>query len=221
MAASEGVPAVEDRSAAALGAVYQLVSRLFEEPDRETYRALASGEVATEMSTLLDAAGLAGERRVPPFRPEDEYDLLCARFNDLFAVGYPDPPVPLYESAYCEDHRWEGINVDLARAYEHFGLEIDDSRREHHDHLVLELEFAGYLARLAALEGGESPRLARRDFLDRHLVPFAEDLADAIGGEVGTGMYDDVVGFLEELVRRDLTELESWSDGSDRERGPR
>lgn len=194
---------------AARGAVYGLLARLFEEPDAETYEKLAAGEVGRHLSDLVAQAGLERDLTVPSLRTEDDRELLGARFNDLFEVGYPEPPVPLYESAYHDEGRWEEINVDLARAYDYFGVSIDDSRREHHDHLVLELEFAGYLARLAAVEDREDVRAARRDFLDRHLVGFADDLASAIEDEVEAGIFDDQVAFLAAFASADLASLEA------------
>ena len=203
---------VVDTENGARGAIYGLLARLFEEPGAELYEALAAGDVGAQLDEWVETAGLETELAVPALETQDDHDLLCARFNDVFEVGYPEPPVPLYESAYHEEGRWDQINVDLARAYDYFGVSIDESRREHHDHLVVELEFVGYLARLAAMEGSEDLLRARRDFLDRHLLAFAEDLEDSIEDEVETGIYDDQVAFLAEFVRADLEALDAAVD---------
>lgn len=202
--ASAGDPVV-DRDAAARGTIYGTLSSFFDEPDENCYAGLQDGSFHDDLSILMDASGL--EVSVPPLATEDDLDLLRARFNDVFAVGYPDPAVPLYESDHVESGDWDDVNLDLARAYDYFGVEVDQSRREHHDHLVLELEFAGYLARLAAATGEDDLRRARRDFLDRHLVPFLESVARETEREVETGVYDEVTSFAAEFAVADRADL--------------
>ncbi|MFB6153830.1 MAG: molecular chaperone TorD family protein, partial [Halodesulfurarchaeum sp.] len=85
-------------------------------------------------------------------------------------------------------------------------------RREHHDHLVVELEFVGYLARLAAVRDDDHVRRARRDLLERHLRPFARNLEDAIDDEVETGIFDAQVRFLRTVIEADLEQLEARLD---------
>lgn len=202
---------VEDREAAARGEIYGLLARLFEEPDDATHEALRSGEIGEQLTELVAHSDL-DDLQVPSLETADDRDLLAARFNDLFEVGYPEPPVPLYESAYVDEGQWDRINVDLARAYDYFGVSMDQEHREHHDHLVLQLEFAGYLARLAAIEAREDPRMARRDFLARHLVDFAADMQAAIEDEVETGIYDELVAFLAAFARADREALAAETD---------
>ena len=201
---------VVDTEAAARGTIYGTLAGLFEEPDETIYEALEDGSMAADLEVLVEHSGLAVA--VPPLVTRDDYELLCARFNDIFEIGLPDPPVPLYESEYADETSWDDINLDLARAYDYFGVSVDESNREHHDHLQLELEFVGYLARLAATIDDDSVRMARRDFLDRHLEPFGENIADAIEDEVETEMYGDLVSFAVSFVEADLAALESQLD---------
>jgi DMSO reductase family type II enzyme chaperone len=196
---------------AARGAVYGLLATLFEEPDADLYDDLRAGRVGSDLRALTERTGLDDRVTAPDLVTDDDHDLLCARFNDLFSVGYPDPPVPLYESAYREEGDWEAVNVDLARVYDYFDVQVDQSTREHHDHLVVELEFAGYLARLAALDDDESVRRARADFLERHLLPAAEAIAEATAAEVETDIYGDLTAFLESFAAADAASL---ADGS-------
>jgi len=201
---------VDDPGAAARGAVYGTLARLFEEPNEDLYQVLDDGSLAADFETLVDRAGLDVD--VPPLETRDDYDLLCARFNDVFAIGYPDPPVPLYESEYVGDGNWSEVNLDLARAYDFFGVAVDDDEREHHDHVQLELEFAGYLARLAAATGDDGSRRARRDFLDRHLATLVEGVADAVDDEAETGVYGEVVAFARSFVAADRDDLTARLD---------
>ncbi|MFB6085857.1 MAG: molecular chaperone TorD family protein [Halodesulfurarchaeum sp.] len=196
---------VEETADLARGTVYGVLASLFEEPPREVAEGLANGTLFAELEAILERTDL--EVEVPAVETDDDYDLLCARFNDLFAVGYPDPVVPLYESEHV-DRSWNDVNLDLARAYDYFDVEIDEDEREHHDYLPLELEFAGYLSRLAAT-GETDARRARADFLDRHLEPFVTSVQQAVESEPETGIYEQVVDFAVRFVRADLTALES------------
>lgn len=206
MATTDSPPMdVDDPTEAARGTVYGTLAALYEEPDETMYRALADGRLSTELERLLDHADL--DVGVPSIVSEDDYELLCARFNDVFEVGYPEPPVPLYESAHRPDGEWDDVNLDLARAYDYFGVSIDESARDHHDHLQLELEFAGYLSRVAATGTGDDVRRARRDFLERHLEPFVTAIAAALEDEVETGVYDEIVDVTESFVSADLADL--------------
>lgn len=201
---------VDDPAAAARGTIYGTLASLFEEPDETTYETLQDGTMAADLDHLVEHAGL--DVAVPTLVTSDEYELLCARFNDVFAIGYPDPPVALYESEYVPEGKWDDVNLDLARAYDFFGVEVDQTDREHHDHLQLELEFAGYLARLAAVTDEDGVRRARRDFLDRHLAAFVAGIANKVEDEVETDIYDDLVAFTNEFVSADLADLESRLD---------
>lgn len=201
---------VVDTEAAARGTVYGTLAGLFEEPDETIYEALDDGSMGADLALLVEHSGLAVS--VPTLVTGDDYELLCARFNDIFEIGNPEPPVALYESEYSGEETWDDINLDLARAYDYFGVSVDESNREHHDHLQLELEFVGYLARLAATTDDDSVRMARRDFLDRHLEPFVQNMAMAIEDEVETGIYDGLVSFAVSFVAADLADLESQLD---------
>ncbi len=120
-----------------------------------------------------------------------------ARYNDIFdsatASTRTGPTarstargrrISLYESSYRPDAAWNDVNLDLARAYDYFGLEIDREARDNHDYLPYELEFASYLARREAAVG-EDAAIARLDFHDRHLGHAAAGVADRLADEPG------------------------------------
>ena len=195
-----------DTTLASRATVYGLLVRLFDEPDERVHEAIDDGSLSTELATLVVRAGL--EIDPPQLEADDDLPTLKARFNDIFEVGVPKPPVPLYESSHRDDVSWHDLNLDLARAYDYYGLDVDDSNREDHDNLRLQLEFASYLARREAI-GDSDARVARRDFLDRHLTVFTQQLRDAIESEPNTGVYGDFVEFLEAFVTAEHRELAS------------
>ena len=204
-----------DHDAAARSALYALLARAFDNPDEEFHAAAADGSLTSEVETYLDRSALSVE--VPALRTDQTHEALCGTYNGLFTLGHAEytdrtdgsldsegPPVPLYESKY-RDASWDDVNQDLARAYDHFGVSVSSDRRDHHDNVRLELEFAAYLARREAA-GEDSAGKARRDFLDRHLDPFAVALAERLD-EVNGGFYADVAAVLEDIVEKDLSDL--------------
>ncbi|WP_066414760.1 molecular chaperone TorD family protein [Halorubrum aethiopicum] len=222
-----------DDDAAARGAIYGILASAFEEPAPARHDDFADGSIDRAVSTLVERSGLDVD--VPDLTVDDDRETLAARYNDLFVVGYSEvidgtdgtienqgPPASLYESSYRSDASWNDVNLDLARAYEHFGCEIGGDERRHHDNLRLELEFAGYLCRLAAAaEDGEADTAdgdgpadrsaayarARIDFHDRHLSVLADGLRDALESEPGTGVYGRLATFLESFVAADVADL--------------
>lgn len=206
-----------DSDAGARGAVYALAARAFTEPDDELYAALADGSFDDEFAELVERTDLDVDP--PDMIVEDDHDTLAARYNDLFVVGYSEvidgtdgtidsqgPPVSLYESAYRSEVSWNDVNLDLARAYEFFGVEIDQDDRKHHDHVRLELEFVGYLCRVAAVVDDDAER-ARLDFHDRHLTVLLSGLAEALESEPGTSIYGRLAGFLDAFASADVDDL--------------
>jgi DMSO reductase family type II enzyme chaperone len=212
-----------DHDAAARSVLYSLLCRAFDNPDSTLHAGAVDGTLATEIETYLDRSSLAVS--APDITTEQTHEELSGTYNRLFTLGHAEytdrtdgsmesdgPPVPLYESKY-RDAAWEDVNQDLARAYDHFGVSISGEERDHHDNLRLELEFAAYLARREALGDAAAGR-ARRDFLDRHLEPFAAALEERLE-DVEGGFYADLAGLLADVVESDLAALRDTYGGSD------
>lgn len=214
-----------DTEAGARGAVYALTARLFTAPNDELYRPLSDGTITEECAAALDQTGL--DVSPPDLTVGESREQLSARYNDLFVVGYSEvvdrtdgtvenygPPVSLYESDYRSDVSWNDVNLDLARAYEYFGCQVDREIRRNHDHLRLQLEFAGYLCRLVAL-GDSDVAAARLDFHDRHLRVIVTGISDALASEPGTGLYGRLADFLDRFTEADVDDLAARRDGGE------
>jgi DMSO reductase family type II enzyme chaperone len=213
-----------DPDAGARGTVYAVLSSAFDHPDGELYDALAGGDLRDRLAELLDRTPL--DVSADDVTTDDDYDTLAARYNDLFVIGYSEyedktdgslstdePPVPLYESAYRPDASWTDVNLDLARAYEYYGVRPSSSDREHHDHLGLLLEFAGYLARREAVEDDPDAARARLDLLDRHLRILVEGVVERVEEEPNTDAYGEFARFLDEFTAADREELAERLEG--------
>ena len=210
---------------AARGVLYQTLARAFEHPTEAFHAELAEGRIGTGFREAVAETDL--DVPVPALDPGEDYETLSARYNRVFALGMASvtdrtdgsvetegPAVSLYESSHRDEATWETINVDLARAYEYYGLSVDTDERDHHDNLGLQLEFAGYLARREAL-GEVDAAAARRDFLDRHLTVFASSLRGALADLETAGVYADLAAVLDRVVSADHADLTDRL-GSDR-----
>ncbi|EMA07959.1 molecular chaperone TorD family protein [Haloferax denitrificans] len=224
-------PKTVDRPAAARAGIYTALATLLDEPDERLHERLANGDVDETVRGLLGGTGLSVDP--PELTVDDDYETACARFNDLFTVGYAEytdrtdgsldsegPRISLYESSYRPDAAWNDVNLDLARAYDYFGLEIDQGTRDNHDYLPYELEFAGYLARLEAAAGPDGTQAddvarARLDFHDRHLHVAAGGLAERAADTPGSGLYGEVADFLDRFVAADQRALAARFEGGD------
>lgn len=225
MAADASGDGAIDSEAAAMAGLYAVLARAFEHPDDELHAAYADGRLQREVQAYVDRSDV--EIALPNLRSEDDYEDCCARYNDLFVIGFSEyqdrtdgsldsdgPPVALYESAYRESASWNDVNLDLARAYDYFGLGVDESDRDNHDALGLQLEFAAYLCRREAAVSEDAGR-ARLDLLDRHLHVVSEGVADRLAGQPGTDIFGAFGELLRRVVAADRARLvERYDDGT-------
>jgi DMSO reductase family type II enzyme chaperone len=206
-----------DTEAGARGAVYALAARVFDDPGEALYSALDEGRVHDQFAALVKQSGLDVESLDATV--SDDRETLAARYNDLFVVGYSEvvdptdgtiesqgPPVSLYESDYRPEVSWNDVNLDLARAYEYFGCQVDQDQRRNHDHIQLQLEFMGYLCRREATVDPDVAA-ARLDFHDRHLRVVCEGVAEALDEEPGTGLFGRLADFLDRFSAADVDDL--------------
>lgn len=225
MAVAPDAPGDLDVDAAARATLYRTLAHGFRYPDEAFYEAAADGTLEAELGACTEKTTLDVE--TPACTTDDDYETLAARYNDVFELGYSEytdrsdgsldargPPVPLYESKYRPDRSWNDVNLDLARAYDYYGLAIDQDERDNHDALVYELEFAAYLARREAAVGDDGIAAARLDFHDRHLGHLAAGVADRLAAEPGTDVYGALGELLEAVVRADRNDLAERLEGA-------
>jgi len=216
-------PTDADRDAAARAALYSLLARAFDHPDEELHAAAVDGSLETEAAEYVDRSALAVS--IPALTTTENYESMAARYNGLFTIGHAEytdrtdgsletegPPVPLYEFRY-RDASWDDVNGDLARAYDYFGVSVDAERRDHHDNILLELEFAAYLGRREALGETDAAR-ARRDLLDRHLEPFTKGVFDRLE-DLDGGVYTGLAQLAWNVVTADRDALYAALDEAD------
>ncbi|WP_018258508.1 molecular chaperone TorD family protein [Halomicrobium katesii] len=210
--------------AAARATLFRTLAYAFRHPDEAFHEAATEGALDADIEVCVAQTTL--DMAAPDCTTDDGYETLAARYNDIFELGYSEytdrtdgsldaggPPVPLYESKYRPDRSWNDVNLDLARAYDYYGLAIDQDDRDNHDALAYELEFAAFLARREAAVD-ESAAAARLDFHDRHLGHLAAGVADRLADEPGTGVYGRLGQFMERVVRADRNDLAARLEGA-------
>jgi len=173
--------------------LFQLLALGYAHPVPAFHRVLADDSYSRAL-TLAASQAQCGSRFA--YRERGDFADFEADYIHLFQMGRGGKPIVSLNAA---DHK--EINQEQGWAaesrpefllqytgwYKHFGLRIneDGDANELPDHLVCQLEFMAWLAHLENAKR-EEPGLhrgyqsAQRDFLKRHLQPFAEVLVASL-----------------------------------------
>lgn len=215
--------ASDNTRAAARSQWFQLLALAFSHPDPALHKHLCDGGFNAALSQAGDA-GLGLQLQLPEV-PAD-FGEFEAAFIRLFQVGRKGrPQVALNAADYEELLGGESRPEFLLRHsgwYRHFGLRTDEDANELPDHLVCQLEFMCWLQHLEAVnEQAGRYRLAQGDFLERHLLPFAEVLLTTMAAarpEPMQALYlallSTLVEGLDGLARQCITESPDAANGS-------
>jgi len=190
---------VDDALARAV--LWRFLSLGFASPSVELRRALTSGAERRSLDAALERVGL------PPFRHDGEIDLE-GPFGELFGHTLRGKVCP-YETEYGSAQVFQQAQelADLQGWYAAFGLERRPDVRERADHIGVESEFIGFLARKEAytLESGddgqlEAVRQAYRSFLRDHLGRFGMAVATGLERWGGGGFYGRLASLCRALL---------------------
>jgi TorA maturation chaperone TorD len=197
MNAARTTDAVTDAKLIALARaqLYAGFSRLLASPEQSTAKAwLEHASIIERLLIADEALATEGSRIAELFALSQAADLehradniavwVGASYAALFEVGDRGPPLAIREELA------PGANAaakeEVVRFYEHFGYRLGDDYAWRPDHLSVLLEFMHFLSWHesqsldAALVAGL--RAAQRDFCQRHLVSWVNDLADSVAG---------------------------------------
>lgn len=173
-------PATNEHSASnddlhEIAALWRFLHDLFRSPSPEQWAWLHEPSVQAAWSTL---SGQADETISTILPLPAEFSEFEQSYIAIFDVGIPEPLCPLIESYWNKRDPVPRVLHENMLFYKHFGLELRSSANETADHLRHQLEFMHYVYGFEARhpELTEQCRLARTDFLSRHLgywVPMA------------------------------------------------
>lgn len=179
--------------------LYQLLALGFAHPVEEFHQLLAEGSYGQALGATASVAGIEVQALAsPPLSFAD----LEAGYIALFQVGRRGKPVvPLNAGEYATLNKDEASRPEFLLRYSdwyrHFGLRTDqeEEANELPDHLVCQLEFLAWLGHLEAgvaddNETRQGYRRAQRDFMQRHLQPFLQLLAQKLQGQQGNPAED-------------------------------
>ena len=151
--------------------LYRFFAFVFSPPTRECFELLSQPGLPEALRSLWKQLGCEGE--FPGFEWFAGYEQYESAYIELFDVGIPEPPVPLFESAHDKSHPAQEIALENTYFYEVLGLKSDPSRAVP-DYLVTQLEFLAALryVREHASEQATEGSLARAEteFVERHLL---------------------------------------------------
>jgi DMSO reductase family type II enzyme chaperone len=197
--AAESLPSVSQ--------IYLFLGKCFSYPKEEFYTLVEEERTGEELRVLVKGLPFdVNFRGIPsPSLPQEEFESEYLSSFDLALAG-PSLPCPLYESAYREEETSSrDITEELLRFYDHFNVKLSDKEKDYPDHLAVELEFMGFLAKKEAdaVEQGRDPAAYRRaqlDFLERHLDRWVHRLAERVQERVREPFYRGVSSFLGEFL---------------------
>lgn len=107
-------------------------------------------------------------------------------FLSTFDVGFPAPPVPLFETHYLKEGSISAVLHENILYYKKFGGELAKGDADGADHLRHQLGFLRFLFWLedrpdTPSEIARGARLAQSDFIRRHLLDWVPRAAQAAG----------------------------------------
>ncbi|MBX7161549.1 MAG: molecular chaperone TorD family protein [Acidimicrobiia bacterium] len=199
----QGPVEIEENETTARSATYQVLGRLFGEPDADHYEMARSGQWAKELATageLLTFTFEPGDAAIPDDMGPDEY---AAAFAHVLGGERAGAPV-LCAAAWVEDAAHN--HDEVVRFYEYFGLQAAGTERPV-DHLVTECDFMQYITfREAAAPSprlGKSYRRAQLDFHDRQFSLWVPELAAHVKDAATVDFFAWAAGVLADFTAAD------------------
>ena len=168
-----------------------------------------------EMVAMLTAAGI-DLQGVFWTKPDAQLlEELAVEFTALF-LG-PGGHISPHESVQIEEHGgyWGDATTAVRRFITGTGIEYDSGYNGVPDHISVELEFLGELARREGLawEQGDTAAAGnclayQRDFLDEHLGQWVETFCTRIVETADLSFYRDVAQVTAEFVRSEISAVQ-------------
>ena len=173
-----------------------------------------------EMVAMLTAAGIDLQGAFWATPDAQLLEELAVEYTALF-LG-PGGHISPHESVQIEENGgyWGDATTAVRRFITETGIEYDSEYNGIPDHISVELEFLGELARREGLawEGGDTAaagnRLAyQRDFLDEHLGQWVEKFCTQVVETGELSFYRDVAQVTAEFVRSEISAVQDRLEG--------
>jgi TorA maturation chaperone TorD len=209
---SAGNQAALASTAQQVGHLYGFLASLYRaELTRQHLHALRQ----PEMVAMLKAAGIDLQGAFWS-RPDAQLlEDLAVEFTSLF-LG-PGGHISPHESVQVEEHGgyWGDATTAVRRFITGTGIEYDPCYNGIPDHISVELEFLGELARREGLAWERGDTVAarnclayQRDFLDEHLGQWVEKFCTRVVETAELSFYRDVAQVTAEFVRSEISAVQ-------------
>ena len=168
-----------------------------------------------EMAAMLTAAGIDLQGAFWGKPDEQLLEELAVEYAALF-LG-PGGHISPHESVQIEEHGgyWGDATTAVRRFITETGIEYDSGYNGIPDHISVELEFLGELARREGLawERGDTAAAGnclayQRDFLDEHLGRWVDKFCTRVAETAELSFYRDVAQVTAEFVRSEITAVQ-------------
>ncbi len=167
--------------------LYRFFAFVLSSPLAERFNTLAQPALKDSLAGLWRQLRCTGD--FPDFAWFKSYEEYEATYIALFDVGIPEPPVPLFESAYDKTRPAQEIALENTWFYDALGLKWD-SRCAVPDYLITQLEFLAAVH--YTLENAQDSATRRSlgkleaDFLSRHMLNWALAAGSKLNGVSGS-----------------------------------
>ena len=168
-----------------------------------------------EMAGMLTAAGIDLQKAFGTQPDAQLLEELAVEFTALF-LG-PGGHISPHESVQIEEHGgyWGDATTAVRRFITETGIEYDSGYNGIPDHISVELEFLGELARREALAWEREDTAAagnclayQRDFLGEHLGLWVETFCTRVVETAELSFYRDVAQVTAEFVRSEISAVQ-------------
>ncbi|MEH6471584.1 MAG: molecular chaperone TorD family protein [Halopseudomonas sp.] len=199
----------------------QLLALGWSHPTPERYQLIADGSYQAVLAQVTQLYFGAPCELNLPLLPFSDFESL---YIELFSVGNNGKPaVGLNAGDYgqlLDGQPRPEFMQQYAGWYKHFGIKVRQSEQsnEQPDHLVCQLEFLAWLAKLEADHDGKPVlqngyQRAQRDFLQRHLQPFLAiaipKLEQQVSKRNGSAYFAELGNLLSDVSDKIFHELNS------------
>ena len=168
-----------------------------------------------EMAAMLTAAGIDLQGAFWTQPDAQLLEELAVEYTALF-LG-PGGHISPHESVQIEEHGgyWGDATTAMRRFITETGIEYDSGYKGIPDHISVELEFLGELARREGLAWGREDTAAagnclayQRDFLDEHLGLWVDKFCTRVVESGELSFYRDVAQVTAEFVRSEISAVQ-------------
>lgn len=193
--------------------LYQLFAMAVFYPDDDWVVAIEAGELADTLQQLLeslDESLLRDFDRQALTDSGEQEDSLAVEYTRLFDIGPGGSPVSLYGGHHCGGRT--SVMEEVMRFYQHFGLQLEETKNELPDHLVSELEFMHFMTfQQARIEeqGADASHYQRgqKDFVERQLGRWVPGLYVKIQEGTALPFYTELFRLLSRFLQYEQQEL--------------